>query len=1373
MRIRIAHSLATLTALVVGWSTSASAQQVDTNPPVPNVLILLDNSGSMERMINGNPPENDPNPSTPSGTNQCNCVDNGAGTAPTCNFAAGASPTPNRWATVQQAFTGSLAQVSGLTNGFSCVAMPRTTSATSTFVSEYQINGVAPYDTNYYLPFHRMVVPDPNAAGATTQTPGACVVAPGALDGASTGQGVGVHASANPNDNATGFSGSCANGQCSGSIVTREYAQLNNPVTCTFAQNSDGALTQMKDLMRFALMTFDQDPDPGTGVNSGNMVNTTPFTGMWSYFPGWNSGGTCNYNGNPVACSSSTLMSVGARNPGAPAWEGRMVPFSTKFDITSQEQNNSEVSSVILATRPYGATPMAGMFVGAQYYLQNDPNGPNSSTAGVGDPFVKGGCRPEFIILLTDGAPNLDMQPGCSATSAAGDAGSSPAGKCPFPLPQTTAATLYNNGVSSGGNPSIQTFVIGFAVSNVVDGTTPSNCSQYAQGNALAGLCNCNSPSLPQLTDPTYGNIGPCCELQCIAQSGGTKHAYFADTQGDLNNALGSILGSIASNATTRTTPSYSPVLTTNVASQSTPTTASSVYLSSLTPSLSQPWSGDIQRQEMVCSYNSGSYNVTPTINSANGDDFAMNVDSHTGPARNFIAYVPATTSSSTVDATATIRPYVLTTVGDGLGQYSATQYAGSATTVIPNITSGALGIPSTGSNAGCAYVSNQFGGGQKYLTPSLCATMLLDYTFGQSTFAGGPTDFTFVSRYNDALGDIFHANPVVVGPPGSLLQDPTYVAFQQTWQTSSSTQTSTWSTPTGGRKTAIYAATNDGLLHAFWADETKLENNEMWAMLPPAVMPHLLSTYPSSHEFLLDGSPIVKDVVWDRNSSASAGSIWHTMLVAGYGQYQQGFYAVDVTNPDPTGMSNGVVPSDPGQNGPVLRWQLTKMPTTNYQIFGSQSATPAITTLYFDPGDGHGARDIGVAILPGGQNGNPTSSLGNGTSCARASTTSTPDSAPPSGYAYRSAVRCWGTASSPPKSTDPVPGRSVTIVRIDTGEIIRVFARKADAVAATNDTILNATPTRLTDTPLDSPMTGTPIVYPTDVGTDATKFFIGDSDGTIWKFDVSSSDPSQWTGQLFLDLYNTTVDPNTTTSWGDGQPFQVDPVLSLDPQGELVINAATGSIQQYDNTGIELVYSITEKVQGSPAKLRANVNWWLGPVGLNGATVGFQSGERVSGPMTVFAGTLYFSTYAAAASSSTSCSSGVASLWGRNYVTPDNSTDLSQGGQRVLQPPPPAAPQTPPPVSVQPPVQAGAVIPGVSILGTPACSGLGTAQPDQYVAGATHQMPQNFTAGSYSLFTQVGAKGTNGVGSVQQFQQSLQTPASPTSIDSWAAVLE
>ena len=1360
MRMRSAHriaatslwSLPSLVAVLL-VAGAARAQQIDTNPPLPNVLLLIDNSGSMERMIDGLTPETDPNPNTASHTNQCNCVDSGPGTNPTCTW-TGVMPSPNRWSIVQEAFAGSP------TNGYGCVAMPRT-PAPGTFGTEYQINNIQPYDVNYYLPFHRMVAQDPNAPGATTLNPAACVYAPGQLDGASTGKGVGPNGTAvSPIDQSTDFSGTCTNGVCNGSIMTRKYGQLATPVACTFTQNNDGVVTQMKDLMRFGMMTFDQDPDPGIGVAIGPPIveGNAPFLGMWSYFPGWNTNGTCPYTGDPAGCLlPATTQAVGARNPGAPAWEGRMVMLPSKNDIVTQENNNAEIESVIMATRPYGATPMAGMFAGAQYYLYTDPKGPQQT-----DAFVQGSCRSEYVILLTDGAPNLDMQPACSAAG----------GKCPFPTPQSTAASMYNLGLSISGHASVETFVIGFAVSTITDGANTAQCSQFGQGGTLASLCRgtsgtgCNDPNLAAYQDPTYGNIGPCCELQCIAQAGGSKNAYFADTQGDLQNALGAILGSIASNATTRTTPSFSSAVTNTVANQSTPTTAASQYLASFSPALGKPWTGDVQRQQSQCSFQggSGSYGVQQSINPANGDDFAANLNSHSGPSRTFIGFQPAVVAGgATVDASATIRPYAATNTPDNLGNYSVTTYAGAVSALTASITPAALNIPA----AGCAYVSTTLGVGQKFLTPAQCTTMLLDFTLGQSSFAG-PADFTFVSRYNSALGDIFHANPVAVGPPGTLLQDPTYVAFRQTWGSA----TSAWSQSTPSRKQVLYVATNDGLLHAFWADENKLENNEMWAMMPPAVMPSLLSSYPSSHEFLLDGSPIVKDVVWDRNSGTSGGSAWHTMLVAGYGPYAQGYYAVDVTNPDPSGISSGGKPADPGQNGPVFMWQLTKEPATNFPLFGTASATPAITTLFMDPGDGQGARDIGVAILPGGQSGGPTTSLGSGSSCARAAKVS--DSAPAVGYQTRGAVRCWGS-STPPKWQDPVPGRSVTIVRLDTGEVLRTFVRLADmATSYPTDTLLAAH--RVTDAALDSPMTGTPLVYPGDVGTDAIKFFVGDSDGTLWKFDVSSPDPTKWTGELFADLYNTTAD-TSPTSWGDGQPFQVSPILALDPQGRLVVNAATGSIQSFDNTGVEYVYSITEMVQGSPAKLRANINWWLGPATMSSVGVGFLPGERVSGPMAVFNGTLYFSTYAAPAPNQATCNGGTAYLYGRDYATPDVPTDLSQGGRRILQPPPPAAPLTPPPFNWAPSsvntALNGVVIPGVSILGSPACAGLGGASSDQYVAGQSHQMPQNFAGGTFSLFAQTGQKGTGPSGSTGQIQMNVPTPIAPTAIDSWAAVLE
>jgi type IV pilus assembly protein PilY1 len=426
------------------------------------------------------------------------------------------------------------------------------------------------------------------------------------------------------------------------------------------------------------------------------------------------------------------------------------------------------------------------------------------------------------------------------------------------------------------------------------------------------------------------------------------------------------------------------------------------------------------------------------------------------------------------------------------------------------------------------------------------------------------------------------------------------------------------------------------------------------------------------------------------------------------------------------------------------------------------------------DPGDGNGAREIGVAILPGGEDIVPSTQA----SCQRWPKVS--DSAPLNSYAARTNVRCWSNPTPPATQvySDLVVGRSVSVVRLDTGEILRVFARKSDYTLYPKDTV--GLVSRFTDTSLDSPMTGTPIIYPAAVGADTTKFFIADADGTVWRFDVSSPNPSNWFGELYLDLYNQTVDLHST-AWNEGQPVQVPMVLSLDPSGNVVLNAASGTTDQYDTSGIEYVYSITEKIaQGTTPKLRAYVNWWMQPAAIDNAP-----GERVSGPMTVFNGTLYFSTFSApAAGTVTSCNPGIARLWGRDFVTPADTTcatnptgcNRSIGGMAELQPPPPNPPQTPAPNWIEPdiydPTLAGRVIPGVSIMGTPACANLGQPGPDSYVYGASHAAPQDYAGGSYSLFTQVGATGKNG-STTKQFSTPVPTPVAPTVVDSWAAVLE
>ena len=409
--------------------------QIDVNPPLPNVLILLDTSGSMRRTCSTTTPRRRTTP-----TCAYSFTGGTIGSVTVNNAVALTGTPPNKWGIAMQALTGSMSP-------YNCVSMPR--DANSYLVQEYSIDGHKPYDNGYFYPFHRPVVGTDLGLDAAS----ACVVAPGWLPGDISG-GVG-----NPMKGCT--VGSCAAGAGglatdypAGSITTR---LLNgNAGACAFSQFQDGILDSARDMLRFGLMTYDQDPAAGIGVAvpSYQVANTpnSPFDGNWSYFPGWNTGAT-PLEGKPADCSTLSIFEVGSRNPAAPPWEGRFIQFPTPTATIAQvEAQNAQVQQTINALRMYGATPTAGMFADAQYYFQSDPAGPLGSP---GDPYVQGNCRSQYIIHITDGVPNQDLRPACSQSPV----DPTKPGQCPYQLPEQTAFALANS------THPVQTFVIGFAIS--------------------------------------------------------------------------------------------------------------------------------------------------------------------------------------------------------------------------------------------------------------------------------------------------------------------------------------------------------------------------------------------------------------------------------------------------------------------------------------------------------------------------------------------------------------------------------------------------------------------------------------------------------------------------------------------------------------------------------------------------------------------------------------------------------------------------------------------------------------------------------------------------------------------------------------------
>jgi type IV pilus assembly protein PilY1 len=666
------------------------------------------------------------------------------------------------------------------------------------------------------------------------------------------------------------------------------------------------------------------------------------------------------------------------------------------------------------------------------------------------------------------------------------------------------------------------------------------------------------------------------------------------------------------------------------------------------------------------------------------------------------------------------------------------------------------------------------------------------------------------------AFGGVYHSTPAIATPPGALLRDDSYQSFVQQYGTSYTT----YNNVAESRHTVLYVATIDGVMHAFGVDYNPTDNytfngthdptgkgNEMWAFVPPATTTHLLDGFPAAQTPILDGSPVVKDTIYQR-TTVGAGSDWHTSLVSGFGGVGSigtgGYYALDVTDPDIGRHASSGTEVDPVHStsnsgtppymntttglpqGPHFLWQLTGDP----YLFGKYSATPAITQILMDPGDGI-KREIGVVILPGGG-----TDLANSTvTCPRLAKI-TPNALPAdSSYDEQPNVRQWQGGCNATR------GRTLVIARLDTGEIIRVFGnynvtgnldlpspsaspKWAPYTADSGNSGTNAAHYpymgRVTQANFDSPITGTPVPYPSDVGSDALRIFVGDADGMMWRVDVSDPNPVNWYVEPFWDSMNlkiqgTSALANHTTGdvWGNSrQPIVGAPSLSIGRTGNVILNFATGDVNQVGNsTGLpNYVFSVGELADASTGKLKASVNWWK---------VLPNPGELVSGPSAVFDGTYYFATYVPN-STSNLCSHGEAFLWGMDYQAAASSTL-----QATTSPPDPPSfgggPKLLDSTSTQVQVLdtgSAAILPGIAVTNTAACAQTETVT--DYYTGSTRYDLTNSSPATYSVSALIGQNGAAGGGSsggaakVSQYNYTMASGVrTMTLIDSWASIVE
>lgn len=334
-------------------------------------------------------------------------------------------------------------------------------------------------------------------------------------------------------------------------------------------------------------------------------------------------------------------------------------------------------------------------------------------------------------------------------------------------------------------------------------------------------------------------------------------------------------------------------------------------------------------------------------------------------------------------------------------------------------------------------------------------------------------------------------------------------------------------------RKPTVYVGANDGMLHAFDASvqddgsgnvvPTSSAGSELFAYVPRSVYANLGNlTSKNNFSFMptVDGIPVTRDVFFasDTTTPVSTTKGWHTILVGALRLGGRGIYALDIT--DPTAMSTSKVLWEFNADQPVQG-------TWSDGSISNPGGNPANLGYTFgQPNIGRLADGRWVVLVPGGYF----------PDCSKAPFT---------------ASNCAYPAAASNKYS------SLFILDAQTGKLIREM-RTPDPAVVTGAVASHG---------LSTPVLGD---YNDDQIDDVA--FAGDLDGNLWRFDLSESDPNDWSVTLAYQ-------PETAGA----QPITSMPRLFADPAtNKFIVVFGTGkylgvSDNTSDSAETQAVYGIRD----------------------------------------------------------------------------------------------------------------------------------------------------------------------------------------------------
>ena len=440
--------------------------------------------------------------------------------------------------------------------------------------------------------------------------------------------------------------------------------------------------------------------------------------------------------------------------------------------------------------------------------------------------------------------------------------------------------------------------------------------------------------------------------------------------------------------------------------------------------------------------------------------------------------------------------------------------------------------------------------------------------TAGLQTPALAGGDDTLTNRINYLLGDNTYETSTGVGYRvrtnllGAIIRsEPTYVAgatgnYRSSWPTLggiAAPELSAASTATydvfvhdmATREPMVYVGANDGMLHAFYAPVPTctgtIDSNgncslygfpdaasanygqEAFAFIPRAVYANLGNlTNNGAFQFrpTVDSTPVVRDVYFS-GGDASVKDTWHTILTGGVGLGGRGVYALDITKPATFSASDVLWEFDADMPAPATC-------VTNYE-------TPCRST------------DLGFTVSQPN-----VGRLANGKWVVLVSNGYFPDCGTPDAPT-KDIASCNAIAAQAPKYTDGTNYSALFVLDAQTGEMLAEL--KTPKVSG------------VTSFGLARAVMGD---YNSDQVDDVA--FAGDVQGNLWRFDLSSTDPSDWNVSL---VYKGLTDADKV------QPITTMPRLFPDPgTNRFLVLFGTGKylgVGDNTNTVTQSLYAVRD----------------------------------------------------------------------------------------------------------------------------------------------------------------------------------------------------